>query len=121
MTDHRAALAIGLALVLATGCTMARHRQQVREGLLTKGLHRTAFLEEWGLPARTFPLQGREPVLRTNAFGGYWEKPIYDVWEYQNRATCLVFDGVRLIAWETGKTDCDPRQAGSDAEPAPLP
>jgi len=115
--------ATGLALVLtiAAGCAMAQHRAQVRQGLLTKGLHREAFVKEWGPPSRTFPLQGTEPVLRVNAWGGYWEKPIYDVWEYRERYTCLTFDGVRLVSWETGKQDCDPRLAPNVDMPAEVP
>jgi hypothetical protein len=98
-----------VALVGLVGCAMARHRAQVRQGLLTRGLHRGAFLKEWGPPTRTFSLPAREPVLRTHPFGASWERPVYEVWEYQDRATCLVFDGVRLVSWETGRTDCTPK------------
>jgi hypothetical protein len=102
---------VALCLVLAgvAGCAMKRHREQVREGFLTKGLHRDAFLEEWGQPSRTFAVQGRDAVLRTSAFGARWERPVYEVWEYHERATCLTFDGVRLISWETERTDCTPK------------
>src|SRR5438093_11288691 len=105
----RARRRAGLLLVVLAGiigCAMARHREQVRQGLLTRGLHRDAFLKEWGPPTRTFALPAAGPVLRVHPFGGGWEQPIYEVWEYRERATCLTFDGVRLIAWETGKTDC---------------
>jgi hypothetical protein len=102
------AVVLVAGLVAAPGCTMQRHREHVRMGFFTKGLHRDAFLQEWGPPTRTFPLPAREPVLRTGYYGGYWEKPIYEVWEYRSRAFCLVFDRVRLVAWETGTADCDP-------------
>lgn len=100
---------LGTVVLLVVGCAMSRHRSQVRQGLLTRGLHRDAFVREWGQPSRTFTLQGRESVLRIRPFHGSWGKPMYEVWEYPGRATCLVFDGVRLISWETGKTDCEPK------------
>jgi hypothetical protein len=87
---------------------MARHREQIREGLLTRGLHRKAFLEEWGPPTRTFALPSRDARLRTYPAGASWERIVYEVWEYRDRATCLTFDGVRLVSWETEKTDCTP-------------
>jgi hypothetical protein len=114
---------LAAGLVLAGGCTMQRHREQVRLGFFTKGLHRDAFVREWGPPTRTFPLPARDPVLRTNAWGGYWEKPIYEVWEYRGRATCLMFDRVRLVSWETGKADCDPGVSPTEElrEQRPVP
>jgi len=48
-----ACLAFALAAAVA-GCTMEKHREQVREGFLSRGLHRDAFVEEWGPPSRTF-------------------------------------------------------------------
>ena len=100
--------ALLLALALLAACGMARHREQIREGLLTRGLHRKAFLEEWGRPDRTFPLPTRETRLRTYPGGAEWERVVYEVWEYRDRATCLTFDGVRLVGWDTGRTDCTP-------------
>jgi hypothetical protein len=113
-TTRRLALLLALAGLL--GCAMARHREQVRQGVLTHGLHREAFRREWGPPSRTFAVRGRENVLRTHPFSARWERPVYEVWEYQDHATCLTFDGVRLIHWETGRTDCTPKQP---REPAP--
>jgi hypothetical protein len=102
-------LVVGLA-----GCAMARHRQQVREGLLVRGLHRDAFLKEWGPPTRTYTVESPEPVLKMDAFTSSWRRPIYEVWEYRERGTCLTFEGVRLMAWERDKSDCKP-------SPRPLP
>ena len=98
---------------------MSRHRTQVREGFLTRGLHRAAFLKEWGPPNRTFTVPAEAPVLRVHPFGGSWERPVYEVWEYQARATCLVFDGVRLVSWQTGRTDCTPKPSRKGAEGEP--
>jgi hypothetical protein len=119
---------IFLLVVLAgtTGCAMPRHRAQVREGLLTRGLHREAFVTEWGPPSRTFAVRGRDAVWRTSAFSARWERPVYEVWEYQDRATCLTFDGVRLVSWETGRSDCTPRRepelpARDKRPPSPYP
>lgn len=118
---RRAAVAlIGLFLALGLGgCAMARHRQQVREGLLTRGLHRGAFLKEWGLPSQTFTYQSADWVFRADPYFGRWEQPVYEVWAYPARATCLTFDRVRLVSWETGTTDCDPH--GTGEVPAPPP
>jgi hypothetical protein len=115
-----------VTLVLLGGCAMARHRAQVRQGLLVRGLHRDAFLKEWGPPTRTFAQPGDAPVFRTHPFGASWERPVYEIWEYRERATCLTFEGVRLIYWETGKEDCTPRprpraERPRAPEPPPYP
>jgi len=117
-----------LLVVLAgtAGCAMSRHREQIRQGLLTRGLHREAFVKEWGPPSRTFSVRGPDAVLRTYAFSARWERPVFEVWEYQDRATCLTFDGVRLDSWETGRSDCTPRRAersarGKRESPPPYP
>jgi hypothetical protein len=108
----RAVAATGcVMLVIATSlmsCTMERHREQIRQGLLARGLHRNAFLEEWGLPSRTFAVPACNPSLRADPRETSW--PVYEVWEYQARATCLTFDGVRLLLWKTGITNCEPTQ-----------
>jgi len=112
-------VALAAALV---GCTMQKHRQQVREGFLTRGLHRDAFVKEWGPPSRTFSVAAPDPVMRTDAYGSTWQRPVYEVWEYPSRETCLTFDGVRLVLWETGRTDCTPKPPPPRepvAEPAP--
>lgn len=121
----------GVILLLAmlagiTACAMSRHREQVRQGLLTRGLHREAFVKEWGPPSRTFAVRGPDAVLRTYAFSARWERPVFDVWEYQDRATCLTFDGVRLVSWQTGRSDCTPkpereRPARDKRPPSPYP
>jgi hypothetical protein len=116
-----ACLALALAAAVA-GCTMEKHRQQVREGFFTLGLHRDAFVQEWGPPSRTFSVAAPDPVMRTDAYGSTWQRPVYEVWEYPSHETCLTFDGVRLVYWETGKTDCTPQPPPPrepQAEPAP--
>jgi hypothetical protein len=118
-----------LALIGVTlaGCAMQRHREQVRQGFLTRGLHRKAFLLEWGAPDRTFTVQGKDPVLRVQPFYQTYERPVYEIWEYQARATCLTFYGVRLVSWKTGRTDCEPRPRAEQPEgrretrPPPMP
>jgi hypothetical protein len=99
-----------VALAGLLGCAMSRHRAQVRQGLLTRGLHREAFIKEWGPPSRTFSMRAEDAVYRVRPFdGATWERPVYEVWEYPAHATCLVFDGVRLVSWQTGRTDCTPK------------
>ena len=112
---------IVIALAGLLGCAMERHREQVRQGFLTRGLHRDAFVKEWGPPNRTFTLPGDKPVFRYNAWtGGAWTYPVYEIWEYQAKAICLAFDGVRLVSWETGRTDCTPRSPSNPAKREPA-
>ena len=114
-----------LALALLGACGMQRHQEQIREGLLTRGLHREAFLREWGPPSRTFSVASGDSRLRTYPAGASWERVVYEVWEYQSRETCLTFDGVRLVSWETGRTDCTPppprESSGTERQPPPFP
>jgi len=93
---------------------MSRHREEVRQGLLSVGLHRQAFLDEWGPPAQTYAMPGGTRV-DVNQFGGTsTSTPVmYDVWAYPSRRTCLVFYGVRLQSWTTGKVDCDPNHTAN--------
>ena len=100
---------------------MQKHREQVRQGFFTAGLHRGAFLEEWGIPSRTFAIPAPDCVLRPNAYG-VLQRPYYEIWEYQAHATCLTFDGVRLLTWETDRTDCTPTlPLPDDSGPEPAP
>jgi hypothetical protein len=111
-----------LALVLAVaGCAMARHREQVRRGFLTRGLHRDAFVKEWGQPARTYSVEASEGTVNVDPWTGTWRVPIYEIWEYPDRATCLTFEGVRLIEWQQNRTDCKPAPRPPRRPPGPPP
>jgi hypothetical protein len=127
MRPREAAILLLVVLAGTAGCAMSRHREQIRQGLLTRGLHREAFVKEWGPPSRTFAVRSSDAVLRTYAFSARWERPVFEVWEYQDRATCLTFDGVRLVSWETGRSDCTPRREpersarGKRESPPPYP
>ena len=112
-----------VCLILPPGCTtfgrLPKHREQVRHGLLTTGLHRDAFLAEWGYPTRTATLTGEEMVeARMFAGRGSFSKSrrAYDVWEYPDREVTLVFSGARLVAWETDKT-VEQLSSGHQAQP----
>jgi hypothetical protein len=107
MPSRQRVLVLALLVGLA-GCAMARHREQVRQGLLTRGLHRDAFLKEWGPPTRTYTVESPDPVLKLDPITSSWRWPIYEVWEYHDRAICLTFEGVRLMEWERDKSDCKP-------------
>jgi len=120
MRSRRTLLLLSLVLAVA-GCAMARHREQVRAGFLTRGLHRDAFVKEWGQPARTYSTEAPDPVLRQDPFTGTWRVPIYEVWEYPDHATCLTFEGVRLIEWQQNKTDCKPPPRPPRRTPVPQP
>jgi hypothetical protein len=115
-------VAVGALAVswLLAGCALQKQREQVRQGFFTAGLHREAFLEEWGLPSRTFAVSAPDPVMRTDAYGSTWQRPYYEVWEYPSHAICLTFDGVRLIAWQAGRTDCAPEPPRAP-RPQPAP
>lgn len=58
-------------------------------------------------PAQTFAKQSVGARLRFKPFSGTLQPPIYEVWAYPSRRTCLAFDGVRLQSWITGVTACD--------------
>ena len=121
MGTRRAHALLWLALACLVACAMERHREQVRQGFLTRGLHRDAFVKEWGPPARTFSVRSPDWAWKAGQYNARWERPVYEVWEYPDRATCLTFDGVRLRSWETGVTDCTPQPTRGEAPPPGPP
>src|SRR5574338_1092243 len=105
-----AVVALAASLV---GCAMMEHRAQVRSGLLTLGLHREAFLREWGLPTRTATMSGEQVTQASfggNSFGGggffFSGKRTYEIWTYSapEGEVVLAFSGVRLAGWTTKLT-----------------
>jgi len=100
-----------LIILLLIGCAMARHREQIRSGLLTTGLNREAFFKEWGMPDKTYTISSDEfsqflggatgSIARASYFKG---KVPLDVWVYGSRKVTLVFKGVVLVGWKTEKT-----------------
>ncbi len=109
-TTHLSIITTLLALILLNACAMARHREQVRNGVLMTGLNGRAFLEEWGAPTRTSTMTGEE-VARAEwergfgSFSGSFTrgKQTYDVWDYGE--VILIFQHVRgnlrLVAWKS--------------------
>ncbi len=101
---------VTLALMLLSACAMSRHREQVRNGMLTTGLAGEAFLDEWGPPTRTSTMTGEE-MARAEWGGGFrgpWGdftkgKQTYDVWNYGE--VVLFFQHsrghLRLATWKT--------------------
>lgn len=72
-----------------------------------RGLHREAFLKEWGLPERTSTMTGGEVMRLGWGIGGgefLKEQALYDVWEYPEREATLFFYGARLVSWKTTRT-----------------
>jgi hypothetical protein len=108
LVSSRVYVATALVLVLAaTGCAIQRHKAHVRDGLLIQGLHRDAFLEEWGLPTRTSTVTGDEAIRAGWVSGGgyfFKGKAVYDVWEYSGREVTLFFYRAKLVTWKTEKT-----------------
>jgi hypothetical protein len=128
MSTRRATLLAALVAIGLSACALERQREQIREGVLTRGIHREAFLKEWGPPTQTYTMVGRDPVLKVGPWTQSWGQPVYEIWAYPSRTTCLVFDGVRLVAWQTDRTDCEPKtspqvpEAGRlSSPPPPLP
>ena len=100
-----------LALMLVTGCIMAKHRDSIREGLLVTGLNREAFLKEWGMPDRTSTVSSDEFASFSAGFSGSAGSASYfkgrrplDVWVYEKWDITLIFNGLRLAAWKTDKS-----------------
>lgn len=107
------AFLVSIVLLLLIGCTsgMTKHREQIRNGLLTVGLNREAFLKEWGMPDRTYVISSDEvaklSVLWGSNFGsgGFFKGKVpLDVWEYQKKEVTLIFNGIVLVGWKTEKT-----------------
>jgi hypothetical protein len=97
-----------LACAALAACSVERQRDEIRHGLLTMDLSQDAFLAVWGAPTRTSVVHSEEDVIKAglNSFGGSFSKgkEIYEVWNYDNRNTVLVFDDHELVAWSTPKT-----------------
>lgn len=114
MYEHRHRLRRVVTLILlslalaSTGCAIARMREQIRTGLLVRGLHQEAFIKEWGMPLRAGTIAGEEGMQAgwSNG-GGFFQKGrgTYEMWTYgPPRDIQLVFDGPRLVAWKTDRT-----------------
>jgi hypothetical protein len=97
-----------LACASLAACSGERQRADIRHGLLTMDLSQEAFLAVWGAPTRTSVAHSEEDVIKAGVhpFGGFLSKAkeIYEVWNYDNRNTVLVFDDHELVAWSTPKT-----------------
>ena len=96
-----------IVLSLFVGCAMARHREQIRSGLLTVGLNRNAFLTEWGMPTKSQSMSSEEFMSAGwGQYSGrfYKGKTSLNVWIYEEREITLVFDGIVLVGWKTEKT-----------------
>jgi len=109
----RRIIPIAFIFLLLIGCQsgMEKHREQARQGLLTLGLNRDAILAEWGLPDRTSVMSSDEFMQISAGWGGgsgrfgfFKGRVMLDVWDYESKDTTLVFQGLRLIGWKTGKT-----------------
>ena len=90
---------------------MAKHRSQIREGMLVTGLNRNAFAKEWGLPDRTATMSSDEFSSFSSGFNTYGGRASYfrgktslDVWIYEKWDVTLVFSGLRLVGWKTSKS-----------------
>lgn len=108
-----------VALLLLSACAMERHREQIRQGFLVRGLRREAFLDVWGTPTRTGTATGEEITSAGITWGGFANRSgsvargdgffrrgreRFDVWEYADLGVTLFFSGRVLEAWETNRT-----------------
>ena len=107
---HRSLKAVFLfaMVILMAGCAAQRHRDNVAAGLLTSGTPQKAFLEVWGPPSRTRTelADTEERRVEFSRWGGFSGrvKTTYEIWEYPQRDTTLIFDQTLLVGWKTSKT-----------------
>jgi hypothetical protein len=94
-----------LLLSLVLGCAMRKHRKWVREGVMTVGLNKEAFILEWGKPDLQFmqnEFEAAAPGIYRDSIGRMGQRrPAYGVeaWVYKKHDRLLVFYGYRLIAY----------------------
>ena len=100
-----------LSLLVGCASTMTKHREQIRNGLLTTGLNREAFLKEWGMPDKTYTISSDEFSQFMGGAAGSIGSATYfkgkvplDVWVYESRQVTLIFKGIVLVGWKTEKT-----------------
>ena len=93
------------------GCGYMATNDELRQGILSTYMDRRSFLHVWGPPDRTYLIQGEKMYsaeFSSWISGGgasvYQKDKMYDVWEYKQKGTTLVFDGYYLINWKTDKT-----------------
>jgi len=98
-----------LIAVLGCGCAMHRHREHVREGLLTYRLHRDAFVKEWGAPDKTITTESDEFINfpSSGQIRSYRTRIPLEVWIYNKYRVALIFRGIRLVGWKTDKTPAE--------------
>jgi hypothetical protein len=78
-------LVLTIILALLIGCTMAKHKKYIRDGIFISGLNQFAFLEEWGKPDKqgtwgeeggqyriSYIFHGVEMSGRRKAFNDEW-------------------------------------------------
>jgi hypothetical protein len=104
-----------VSLLLIIGCAMERHKKQIKDGLLTVGLNRNAFLTVWGMPDKTYVIKS-DAFSKTEAssilvdrtaidgFKSFTGSVPLDVWEYKEKEVTLIFNGIVLVGWKTEKT-----------------
>ena len=99
-----------MILVLSAGCAMSKHKAQIRDGFLTTGLNREAFVKVWGMPDRTHTMSSQQySEFRAGASGSLGTATYFsgrvplDVWVYEKWDVTLVFHGLRLVDWKTNK------------------
>lgn len=96
-------LVLTIILALVIGCTMAKHKKYIRDGIFISGLNQFAFLEEWGKPDKqgtwseeggqyriSYIFHGVEMSGRRKAFN--------DVWVYHKQNKILFFSNYALVA-----------------------
>jgi hypothetical protein len=103
-----------IALLILSACAMARHREQVRSGMLTTGLASEAFLDEWGPPTRTSTMTGDEATRAewmgmSGGFSGSFTKgkQTYNIWDYDGEVVLIFVSSrghLRLATWKTDMT-----------------
>ncbi len=93
-----------ICTLVLSSCTGFRHRENLRNGLIVLDLTQSDFLSIWERPSFTQAISGDEIIKSGIAgWGGFFFKgrEMYELWDYRQRETQLVFYGGKLVAWKT--------------------
>jgi hypothetical protein len=129
---RKSILLLIIASTMLAACADFRARENLRHGLLALELSQRDFLSIWGNPTHTSAISGDEIIKSGIAgWGGFFLKgrEMYEMWEYEDRQTKLVFYSQMLMAWKTALTvqklavpepDYGDAPEGVEAEATPI-
>jgi hypothetical protein len=102
-------------VVTMFGCTyglrdwvhIRQNQREIEQNFFHVGMYQKAFLEQWGIPSKTFAIASGElsHFLGNSEDQTPQPKGRYislDVWVYESKNVVLVFYGLKLVGWKTG-------------------